>query len=301
MAAILTIAPAANAGLVSGLVGAALPGCGAVSYPFAQFGDTGAYCTPANNGFENGAAGWTLYGGAAVVADNEPWYAGGPGRGALDLPPGAVAVSPSVPISLLDPYWRFFAAAGAADGPLRVQIVFRGLTGNVTGLLNMGDAAGVELRRLAADRRRRLAARPAPRYVCGADGRALRGVERRLADRRRLRRPVAEPPRLTSAGKTAHSRDASPASVVPMASKTATPWGPADLVEELTLRQQVGQRRFASVVQLLETERGERLVRFAYSTGGTARRGPVTLRERDIARLRADLARHPALAEALGW
>ena len=139
VAAILTIAPAANAGLVSGLVGAALPGCGAVSYPFAQFGDTGAYCTPANNGFENGAAGWTLYGGAAVVADNEPWYAGGPGRGALDLPPGAVAVSPSVPISLLDPYWRFFAAAGAADGPLRVQIVFRGLTGNVTGLLNMGE------------------------------------------------------------------------------------------------------------------------------------------------------------------
>jgi len=43
-----------------------------------------------------------------------------------------------------------------------------------------------------------------------------------------------------------------------MASKTATPWGPADLVEELTLRQQVGGRRFASVVQLLETEKGER-------------------------------------------
>jgi hypothetical protein len=85
-----------------------------------------------------------------------------------------------------------------------------------------------------------------------------------------------------------------------MASKTATPWGPADLVEELTLRQRAGERRFASVVQLLETEKGERLVRFAYSTGGSARRGPVTLRERDIARLRADLARYPALAEALG-
>ncbi|HUJ91606.1 MAG TPA: hypothetical protein VLW05_02830 [Gaiellaceae bacterium] len=83
--------------------------------------------------------------------------------------------------------------------------------------------------------------------------------------------------------------------------KTATPWGPADLVEELTLRQQAGDRRFASVVQLLETDRGERLVRFAYSTGGSARRGPVTLRERDMARLRADLAKHPALAEALGW
>ena len=82
--------------------------------------------------------------------------------------------------------------------------------------------------------------------------------------------------------------------------KTATPWGPADLVEELTLRQRAGEKRFASVVQLLETDRGERLVRFAYSTGGVMRRGPVTLRERDMARLRADLARHPALAEALG-
>ena len=82
--------------------------------------------------------------------------------------------------------------------------------------------------------------------------------------------------------------------------KTATPWGPADLVEELTLRQQAGGKRFASVVQLLETPGGERLVRFAYSTDGTARRGPVTLRERDMARLRAALAQSPALAEAFG-
>ncbi len=54
--------------------------------------------------------------------------------------------------------------------------------------------------------------------------------------------------------------------------KTETPWGQAELVEELTLRQQAGDRRFASVVQLLETARGERLVRFAYSTDGVARR-----------------------------
>jgi hypothetical protein len=81
--------------------------------------------------------------------------------------------------------------------------------------------------------------------------------------------------------------------------RAATPWGQADLVEELTIRQQAGERRFASVVQLLETASGERLVRFAYSTDGTARRGPVTLRERDIARLRAALADRPGLAEAL--
>jgi hypothetical protein len=85
-----------------------------------------------------------------------------------------------------------------------------------------------------------------------------------------------------------------------MATKTATPWGRAELVEELTVRQQAGERRFASVVQLLETADGERLVRFAYSTGGVARRGPVTLRQRDVARLRELLAKRPELSEALG-
>lgn len=81
--------------------------------------------------------------------------------------------------------------------------------------------------------------------------------------------------------------------------KTATPWGDASLVDELTLPQRAGEKRFASVVQLLEAARGERLVRFAYSTGGTARRGPVTLRIRDLERLRAALGDHPQLAEAL--
>ena len=82
--------------------------------------------------------------------------------------------------------------------------------------------------------------------------------------------------------------------------KAATPWGPAELVEELTLAQRAGEKRFSSVVQLLETPGGERLVRFAYTTGGSARRGPVTLRGRDLDRLREGLAKRPALAEALG-
>ena len=85
------------------------------------------------------------------------------------------------------------------------------------------------------------------------------------------------------------------------ATKTATPWGAATLVEELTLPQRAGDKRFASVVQLLETDAGERLVRFAYSTGGSARRGPVTLRARDVEKLRAALEDRPGLSEALGW
>ena len=85
------------------------------------------------------------------------------------------------------------------------------------------------------------------------------------------------------------------------ATKTATPWGAATLVEELTLPQRAGEKRFSSVIQLLETDRGERLVRFAYSTGGVARRGPVTLRAKDVERLRQALGEHPALAAALGF
>jgi hypothetical protein len=82
--------------------------------------------------------------------------------------------------------------------------------------------------------------------------------------------------------------------------KTSTPWGQAELVEELTLAQRAGEKRFSSVVQLLQAPGGERLVRFAYATGGTARRGPVTLRRRDLDRLRAGLAERPGLAEVLG-
>lgn len=82
----------------------------------------------------------------------------------------------------------------------------------------------------------------------------------------------------------------------------ATPWGPATVVEQAAVPQRVGDKRFSSAVQLLADGRGELLVRFAYSTGGVARRGPVTLRVRDLERLRAAVvAGKPTLAAALGW
>jgi hypothetical protein len=79
----------------------------------------------------------------------------------------------------------------------------------------------------------------------------------------------------------------------------ATPWGAAEIVEQVTIPQRSGEKRFTSVVQLLEVQGGDRVVRFAYTTTGTARRGPVTLRLRDIERLRAALDEHPRLREAL--
>jgi hypothetical protein len=69
---------------------------------------------------------------------------------------------------------------------------------------------------------------------------------------------------------------------------------------EIRVSQRAGDRRFETIVQLLEDATGGDLIRFAYSTGGTARRGPVTLRGRDLERLRAELESRPRLAEALG-
>ena len=84
----------------------------------------------------------------------------------------------------------------------------------------------------------------------------------------------------------------------------ATPWGSATVLEEVSVPQRAGDKRFTVVVQLLEAPAHERLIRFAYTTTGStqlarARRGPVTMRARDIERLRAALERAPVLKEAL--
>jgi hypothetical protein len=84
------------------------------------------------------------------------------------------------------------------------------------------------------------------------------------------------------------------------ASRVTTAWGTAALVERVIVPQRAGAKRFASVVELLERADGERIVRFAYTTDGVARRGPVSLRARDLERLHTGLAGTPELAALLG-
>ena len=127
--------PAASAGLLGGL----LPPCGSTTQPFKAWGDADAYCAYPNLGFESGATKWTLTGNASVVSANEPWHVSGSGTHALQLGPGATASSLTLPVNLLDPWVRMFARSAGANGSLRVQVVFRGLLGNVTGLLNVGS------------------------------------------------------------------------------------------------------------------------------------------------------------------
>jgi hypothetical protein len=139
-AAVIGVAvPSASAGLLSGVTDVLLPPCGATTQPFTNWGDTDGYCAFANNGFENGTTGWTIKGSASVVTGNEPWDVAGYGTHSLELGPGASAASTPLPVSLTDPYTRFFAKSDAASGSLQVQVVFRGVLGNVTGLLNFGS------------------------------------------------------------------------------------------------------------------------------------------------------------------
>jgi hypothetical protein len=79
----------------------------------------------------------------------------------------------------------------------------------------------------------------------------------------------------------------------------ATPWGTASVLEGVSVPQRAGDKRFSIIVELLETGSGDRLVRFAYATSGSARRGPVTMRARDLERLRAALERAPVLGGVL--
>jgi hypothetical protein len=137
-AAVLSI-PAASASVPRSLV--LLPSCGTTTHPFTPWGDSSSYCAFPNLGFESGSAGWMLSGKASVVSANEPWHVSGPGTHALQLGPGASALSSPLPVNLLDPYLRFFAHSAAANGSLHVQVLFRGLTGNLTGLLNFGNLA----------------------------------------------------------------------------------------------------------------------------------------------------------------
>lgn len=85
-----------------------------------------------------------------------------------------------------------------------------------------------------------------------------------------------------------------------MATKVTTPWGPSVVIEEVSIEQTAGEKAFASLVQLLEGTGGARFVRFAYTTGDAARRGPVTFRLEDVERLREALREKKGLARALG-
>jgi hypothetical protein len=112
-AIIATIASAAFASTANaGLLTASAESCDdpQLEQPFARWRDYANYKPLGDGGFEAGAQGWTLSGGAYVASGNESYYVGGSGdRRSLVLPRGSRAVSPFTCVGLDEPTLRLFA------------------------------------------------------------------------------------------------------------------------------------------------------------------------------------------------
>jgi hypothetical protein len=112
------------------------------SQPFAAWGDSAFYKLASNGGFENGAAGWTLAGGAQVVGGNEAFAVSGAGARSLALPGGSSATTAPMCVSLLSGKMRFFARnSGSSDARLRVRVLYNGGFGSLLG--GLGSTLGV--------------------------------------------------------------------------------------------------------------------------------------------------------------
>jgi hypothetical protein len=100
--------------------------CGTGSPVFARWNDNSSYQLATNGDVEAGGLGWTLSGGAAVVAGGDPFALGGKvSTKALALPAGSSATTASSCIAQGMPTFRLLARnQGSATAKLRVEVVY---------------------------------------------------------------------------------------------------------------------------------------------------------------------------------
>ena len=94
---------------------------------FLRWLDPLPYFPAANGGFESGATGWTLSGGAKVVSGNEPFFLHSKSdKFSLSLPSGATATSPFTCASIDGLVARLVAvSSGSALGTLQVDLLYK--------------------------------------------------------------------------------------------------------------------------------------------------------------------------------
>jgi hypothetical protein len=105
-----------------------------VAQPFAQWGDTSDYFIAPGGSFEQGAAGWTLHGKAAVTAGNEPWAVNAAGdAGALRLQAGSSATTAPFCIGVEHRSMRFFVKGAGAKrtSSVKVDVLYANRAGKV--------------------------------------------------------------------------------------------------------------------------------------------------------------------------
>jgi hypothetical protein len=126
----LCAAPAHAAGIANPYACAPQP---TLTQSFNLWGDSNLYTPVVNAGVESGATGWTLAGGATVVAGNEPWQIGGAShRNSLDLPGGAVAVTAPLCIDETYPHFRLFVRnAGSLKAAMKIEVLYFDAKGNI--------------------------------------------------------------------------------------------------------------------------------------------------------------------------
>lgn len=93
---------------------------------FKPWGDSSSYVLAPDGGFEAGAKGWSLSGGAAVASGNESFFLNSAAdTKSLSLPAGSSAVSPPICMSLDTPHFRLLARnTGNPSSTLRVEATY---------------------------------------------------------------------------------------------------------------------------------------------------------------------------------
>jgi hypothetical protein len=81
--------------------------------------------------------------------------------------------------------------------------------------------------------------------------------------------------------------------------RRTTPWGRATLVEEVAIDHEALDRGYTAVVQLLELQDGEQLVRFGARAQGAHRLNCLTLRASELEELEEGLLEAERLASVL--
>ena len=94
-----------------------------------SFDDDELYAPAPGGGFDDGAGGWQLENGASVGAADGGLNVLGMSTGALDLPVGASAVSPTFCVDERYPHFRFTYAQQSLDedADVRVEVIYPGL------------------------------------------------------------------------------------------------------------------------------------------------------------------------------
>jgi len=103
-----------------------------MSRPFQRWLDPITYTLAPDGGFEAGARGWQLRGGAEVVDGNESFRLSGPGDSSLYLPSGSSATSPAMCVETLDVFARYVAKNKGliALSSLKVDAIVKDSAGN---------------------------------------------------------------------------------------------------------------------------------------------------------------------------